>query len=492
MADLGTIAAAGMSSSLSGAANLEIVCSYSQNQATNQTTLNLSAVFNYYGSSSSRKARWASDYVQLTGIGQRNNVLATYPSYVYAGNRYVLANSTVVVNNNTDGTFPNTYVSAFYHTSLNGSQASAGVTLTAANIPKIPRYPVMSISLASRTENSITINYSASVATPQYIHVYNGNTFLGVFYSSPFTITGLTPATTYGDIKVFGYANGGFGNASNSISVTTYPTPVTVSYGNVNNITATTCNLVMGSSNPTYTAATEFSIYSGDAMDSGSLNPNKKLQGPYTYKPAQYNRAITGLTQDTTYYAVFRVQTSDSGKWSDYFTTKFSTLAVQASLYFKTQEVQLCDFSSWYGKTIATLRNGQNSIAPLPLSGTLQEGNTYVANLFGTENGDTYSMGGSGIASFQLLNSTGDVVATLKPDENWICDNTTATQIQLVFSSGGASVYDNWNVTNAYFEIPTQWIKGKLWYKTEDGWVKGKRCYVKGTSNTWIKNAGVV
>lgn len=87
----------------------------------------------------------------------------------------------------------------------------------------IPRYPTSSISSIAKDINSVTIYSTYSVATPTQVQVYNGDTLVGTYISSltAINIQGLSPNTTY-NFKVRGYANGGWGNFSNIVAVTTY------------------------------------------------------------------------------------------------------------------------------------------------------------------------------------------------------------------------------------------------------------------------------
>lgn len=84
-----------------------------------------------------------------------------------------------------------------------------------------PDRPVVSISEVSHTATSITIKCTDTngISSEKY-HVYNGDTFLLETTNKEITIDNLNPSTTY-KLKAYGYANGGFGNQSNILSITT-------------------------------------------------------------------------------------------------------------------------------------------------------------------------------------------------------------------------------------------------------------------------------
>jgi len=189
--------------------------------------------------------------------------------------------------------------------------------------------PILNISYNSKTYNSITINYTNSGPTDATtIRINNGTTVLGSYPAgSPITISGLSPKTTYSDLKAYGYSAAGWGSVSNSISVTTHPSPVSVTSPTVSNITPFTCTLMMSSSSAIDTYSSEYSIY-----DSTGVN---LIQGPYVNTPEVWSKDISGLDAETTYLAAFRVRTNDSLTWSPYSTVSFTTTSDQAQIYMK-------------------------------------------------------------------------------------------------------------------------------------------------------------
>lgn len=180
--------------------------------------------------------------------------------------------------------------------------------------------PIMSLAYSSKTSNSITFTYNYSNIAPSNIRLYNGSTYLGEFYSSPFTVTRLSPKTTYSDLKIFGYANGGYGAQSNTLSITTYPADVSVKSVTVNEIQPFSCQVNVTSSSKEDTSLVEYAIIDMDG---------KVIKQPVT--SSSYSHIFDGLNEETTYQARVRVQTVGSENWSEYSYVTFTTLADQAS-----------------------------------------------------------------------------------------------------------------------------------------------------------------
>lgn len=187
---------------------------------------------------------------------------------------------------------------------------------------------VVSIALQSRTHNSITLTYSYSNIAPSHINLYNGSTYLGQYNTSPFTQGSLSANTTYGDLKAYGYANGGYGPNGNAISVKTYPTPVFVSDVTVSDITPFTARANVISSNSSFTNLIEYSLLDSE----GTV-----VKSPIT--TSAYNYTFTDILPETNYQVRVRVRTSESDVWSGYYYTSFTTLTDQAQAWIKVDNV---------------------------------------------------------------------------------------------------------------------------------------------------------
>ena len=169
----------------------------SQDPITNKSVLRLYGSLrntNEYGYS------YGSDYSTL----KVNNVTVYDDSYrAYAGYE-VMGYTDLTVTHNADGTFPSQSISIYAYSYHFSSQSATG---TISGIPSLDRVaPTVTVSLASRTSNSLTINATAS-ATCDYWEFSrdDGSTF--PYTSSTegtavsYTFTGLSPNTTY-NIKV--------------------------------------------------------------------------------------------------------------------------------------------------------------------------------------------------------------------------------------------------------------------------------------------------
>lgn len=211
------------------------------------------------------------------------------------------------------------YYTAGYSGSISKQGKYQGNGSGKANIVPLP---VVSISLRSKKNNSITLNWAAKNTNATKVKIYNGNTYLGVFTSNPITLTGLKPNTLYRALKGFGYNHGAYGTNGNTISVRTYPNPVSVKGVSVSDITPFGVTVKVTSSNTTYTNLIEYTI-----LDS----KNNVIKSPVT--STSYTYTFSGLQPDTKYKARVRVRTSSSNVWSAYQYVEFSTISDQSEMW---------------------------------------------------------------------------------------------------------------------------------------------------------------
>lgn len=204
----------------------------------------------------------------------------------------------------------------------------------------IPQLPNVSISQNSKTHNTISVNYSVSGGY-DYVRVYLNNNYYRDFTSSPFTISNLNPNTTY---RIFAKAhgNGGFGNQSNTLNIKTYLTPSAVGSSKVDNIEPFSCSAYITSTNPSNTSKYEFALC--------DINKNV-IQGAYQTNNSYYN--FTNLNEETSYYIRYRVQSKDSGFWSNYvYSPLFKTPADQVRAWGKIK-------GSWNKGKVFLKKDGQ-------------------------------------------------------------------------------------------------------------------------------------
>lgn len=212
-----------------------------------------------------------------------------------------------------------------------------GDSITLSGIPSVPN---VSISQNSKTHNTIKVNYSVD-GSYDYVRVYLDNNQYRDFTSSPFTISNLTPNTTY---KIFAKAhgNGGFGVQSNTLNIKTYLTPSTVGSSKIDNLEPFSCSAYITSSNANNTSKYEFAL----------CDINKKvIQGAYQTGNSYYN--FSNLDEETSYYIRYRVQSKDSGIWSDYiYSPLFKTPADQVRAWGKAN-------GSWNKGKVFIKKDGQ-------------------------------------------------------------------------------------------------------------------------------------
>lgn len=216
-------------------------------------------------------------------------------------------------------------------------RSMGGGSLTLGNIPQLPS---VSISQNSKTHNSIRVNYSTG-GSYDYVRIFLNNNKYGDFTGSPITISNLSPNTTY---KIFAKAhgNGGFGGQSNTLTIKTYLTPSTVSSNKIENLEPFSCSAYITSSNANNTSKYEFALC--------DINKNV-VQGAYQTNNSYYN--FTGMQEETSYYIRYRVQSKDSGSWSNYvYSPLFKTPADQVRAWGKIN-------GSWNKGKVFLKKDGQ-------------------------------------------------------------------------------------------------------------------------------------
>lgn len=195
--------------------------------------------------------------------------------------------------------------------------------------------PSAAVSLNSVTNNSITINYSTWDSGIDRFNVFlNGNFYQTIWTtasSGTFTVSGLSPKTTYG-ISIQPHTPYGdlWGGQTGQAYGTTYPNPVSVNINNTKMIEILPFNA-------------KVSVVSSNAGDTDSygytlLNANKGvIRAEIRSSASTYN--WTGLTPETTYYARVRVFTKTSGVASAYYDIQFTTPPDQATVFLKVNNL---------------------------------------------------------------------------------------------------------------------------------------------------------
>ena len=193
--------------------------------------------------------------------------------------------------------------------------------------------PSASISTNSITNTSITFNYSTSGSSISQFRIYvNGSLYTTIYTSSAsgtFTLSGLSPKMNYNVyIQAYTPVGGLWGNNSNSLSVTTYPNPVSVQNATITELLPFNARVAVTSSNAGDTVSYGFTL----------LNSSKGvIKSEVVQSSATYN--FTGLTPETTYYARVRVRTKNSNIWSGYVDIQFTTPPDQATIFLKINNI---------------------------------------------------------------------------------------------------------------------------------------------------------
>lgn len=254
----------------------------------------------------------------LNGVQVNNDLIKTYTSGTWD---VTVTTPWFNVANKVTGTTP-------YSLRIYDDNDGSGSVTYSFNLDIDSATPIITIYEVEHTHNSITLGYNSSGPTaPTQVQINNGNVVLGTYAGNPFVVTGLSSDTTYNDIKGYGYSSAGWGVVSNSLSIKTYPDPVTITSTNISDINPFGCILSMGVSNINNTQSTEYSIYNsaGDTL----------ITGPFIDTPGQFSKTISDLNPETSYQAKFRVRTKESLVWSDYSIANFATITDQSQGWIK-------------------------------------------------------------------------------------------------------------------------------------------------------------
>lgn len=271
--------------------------------------------------------RWAFK-VAVNGTDIASNIQIKPRTYLNIIGQTVYSASTGWATVDIGGATEVTISVTYFDTEANNDSKMRSVMGTASYTLKgIPPLPNVTLSAnesyPNKTDNSIKVNYSVDSAY-DYVTVYLDNKKYRDVTSSPFTVSGLSANTSH-SIYARAYGNGAYGKDSNKISFTTYLKPSSVSSDSVGDIKPFSATAYCNSDNNNNTSLYEYAL----------CDENKNVvQGPFTTRNSYYN--FTGLEEETSYYIRYRVQSKDSGAWSNYvYSPLFITPADQARSYIK-------------------------------------------------------------------------------------------------------------------------------------------------------------
>ncbi len=245
----------------------------------------------------------------------------TIPSYS-AGSTLTIRTGSQTVSHNSDGTKSINY--SFSVNDGSGKSYTCGNASASGsmNLSKIPRYAKASISLNSKTVNSVKLNYSTDATIDGIWVSKNGGAWeSGYALSSPINISGLSPNTKY-TLKIrVKRLDSQLYSESNSIEVTTHQIATLSSVPNVNIGSAHTITWAnpSGASTSLKLCKTDNSVI----IDYGTVTGTSKAITPTASK-------IYTLTPNSnTYKARYILTTTANGK--SYTNSKDFTFTVTNS-----------------------------------------------------------------------------------------------------------------------------------------------------------------
>ena len=187
--------------------------------STSNNTSEISFSFTIYKASYSW-SQWNSITYSISING--TSYSGTIPSYS-AGSTMTIRSGTQTIGHNSDGSKSINY--SFSVNDGSGQSYTCGNASASGsmNLSTIPRYAKASISLNSKTLNSVKLNYSTDATIDGiWVSINGGDWKSGYPLSSPINITGLTPNTKYNlKIKVKRLDSQLY-SESNTIEVTTF------------------------------------------------------------------------------------------------------------------------------------------------------------------------------------------------------------------------------------------------------------------------------
>lgn len=218
----------------------------------NGSTANTSTLtINLYWSTSKTSKKWdtvasrTGNYVKVYVNGNlvvNDSWNARFNCDPWPSNPYVIRTTTTTITHNNNGTPPSVEVEAY----ANGKASSGGtnygpgassISRTAIQLDNIPRYANVSQSFAAKTETSITMNYSADATCNHlWYSINNGASYVDVGNingtSGNYTITGLSPNTSYNVITRLRRSDSNLESNSGSTNIQTYDYPIATSITN--------------------------------------------------------------------------------------------------------------------------------------------------------------------------------------------------------------------------------------------------------------------
>lgn len=209
------------------------------------STANNTSNITLTGTLKSNGASWSSSYTSYLTIYWHDNRQNTDVQVAQAStkslgtNASLTATGTIDVTHNTDGSLSGYAYAYFTQGSSSGGwcPASGGIATDWTALTKIPRYASISQNLSSKTETSLTMNWSSD-STCNYIwySINNGSSWTAIgtinAKSGSYTISGLSANTTYNVKTRVRRSDSNLTSDSSNLSVATYSYPYATSMPN--------------------------------------------------------------------------------------------------------------------------------------------------------------------------------------------------------------------------------------------------------------------
>ena len=404
------------------------------------STANNTSNITLTGTLKSNGASWSSSYLSYLTIYWHDNrenkdvQVAQVSTKSLGTNATLTATGTINVTHNTDGSLSGYAYAYFSQGSSSGGwcPASGGIATDWTALTKIPRYASISQNLSSKTETSLTMNWSSD-STCNYIwySINNGSSWTAIgninAKSGSYTISGLSANTTYNVKTRVRRADSNLTSDSSNLSVATYSYPYATSMPNFtigNALTIGLYNPLGRSVTVTGIGADNSNIFTGSTSgtsltgfnDSSSVN-NQYASIPNSQSGTYQVRVTYGSSNITKTGGTYTVNTSVCSP-SITNATYQDTNATVTAITQNNQLIVRNQSTVQYNATGLTVKNSA-SIASCKVS---VNNNTYNLTVSGTS-----ASGGNA-----AIDSANDVTATITLTDSRGLTATKTITIQMV------------------------------------------------------------
>lgn len=420
---------------------------YTQDAVANTTTLTLRG---YMYINNPNSAHYASGYstFKLNGTTISSG---GYDYYTPSANGYhYLGSTTKTVTHNANGTFPSTTIS-MYADSYHFDEQSASPSIS--GLPTLDRVaPTVTVSLASRTSNSLTINATAS-ATCDYWEFSrdNGSTWIATSSSEgtavSYTFTGLSPNTTY-NIKV--RARKKVNHLNGTSSAGSYTTIGNALLNSVAEVYADASTVIIKPNMTVYGASFTYSLeikrgntsiltLSIPAQSTGTKDVSVTLTS------AQRTTLLSGMSNVASFSATYILKTLNNG--TQVGSTSSATATIRTSSSTSAPGQASFSYADTNAKTVAVtgdstkLVQGQSTLRLTNLTATAKNGAS-VASYNITIGGVTKSVTSGGTVEMGVIPQSGTLsLSVVVTDTRGYTSTKTVSVTSYAYSPPTISAY---------------------------------------------------